>query len=301
MNLEMELMGIKFAPLSIPMQRRLQTLAAGSAVMLFLFGGVVGTFLLVYLIFFTYYWPEAIIYLIWIFALDNATSDRGGRRIEWVREWKWWKYMKDYFPIRVERVPWVELDPKRNYLFCCFPHGILPNGAFSTFCCGFSDFHSLFPQHTPHLMILKMIFYFPLLRDLVLATGMCSVTSESLNYILERPQGGNVAAVIIGGAEETFYAKPGHYNVVLKKRKGFIRIALKNGAPLVPVFSFGEIDVYNQISNPKGSVVRRVQEWVKDLTGVAFAMPMGRGFLQYSFGIVPLRKPISTIGNLLLV
>ena len=46
--------------------------------------------------------------------------------------------------------------------------------------------------------------------------------------------------MIVGGAAESLEAFPGQYRLVLRKRKGFIRIALETGASLVPVFSFGE-------------------------------------------------------------
>ena len=35
--------------------------------------------------------------------------------------------------------------------------------------------------------------------------------------------------------------------LVLKKRKGFIKLAIKHGVPLVPTFSFGEQRVYDLV------------------------------------------------------
>lgn len=46
--------------------------------------------------------------------------------------------------------------------------------------------------------------------------------------------------IVVGGAAEALYAFPGKYDLVLKKRLGFIRVAIRNGACLVPVISFGE-------------------------------------------------------------
>ena len=74
-------------------------------------------------------------------------------------------------------------------------------------------------------------------------------------------------------------------------------MALKNGAPLVPVISFGETDLYSQISNPEGSFTRSVQEILKKWIGFAPVIPLGRGFFQYNYGIVPMRRPVTTLGE----
>lgn len=65
----------------------------------------------------------------------------------------------------------------------------------------------------------------------------------------------------------------------------------------MPVFSFGETDLYDQVSNPEGSLLRKAQEFVKKITGIAFCVPLGRGMLQYSVGIVPRRKPVTTVSK----
>lgn len=46
-------------------------------------------------------------------------------------------------------------------------------------------------------------------------------------------------------------------------RYGFVRLALIAGASLVPVFAFGENELYKQVDNPKGSKLRAFQEKVK--------------------------------------
>ena len=50
-------------------------------------------------------------------------------------------------------------------------------------------------------------------------------------------------------------AHPGINNLTLKNRKGFVKVALQHGAALVPIFSFGENNLFAQIPNPKGRCV----------------------------------------------
>merc|ERR1712129_221007 len=77
--------------------------------------------------------------------------------------------------------------------------------------------------------------------------------------------------------------------LVLAKRKGFVKIALQHGASLVPVFGFGENELFDQVNNPQGSTLRKVQNRLQQSMG--FSMPLfhGRGVFQYDYGIMPLR------------
>jgi hypothetical protein len=76
-----------------------------------------------------------------------------------------------------------------------------------------------------------------------------------------------------------------------------ILYCMSRRTPLVPVISFGEPDVYDQVQNPEGSWLRRAQEFCRRVTGIAPVALLGRGLFQYSFGVVPQRRPITTLGN----
>lgn len=101
--------------------------------------------------------------------------------------------------------------------------------------------------------------------------------------------------LVVGGAQEALNARPGVYKLVLKRRKGFIKCAIQTGAPIVPVFSFNEVEVYDQLSNEPGTRLRRIQEVIKKVTTIAPVVFIGRGFFQYSFGLMPRRYPITTV------
>ena len=57
-----------------------------------------------------------------------------------------------------------------------------------------------------------------------------------------------VASVLVpGGALEALNADPNQIRLVLNRRKGFIKLALRFGSDLVPTFSFGETFIYDQV------------------------------------------------------
>ena len=68
-------------------------------------------------------------------------------------------------------------------------------------------------------------------------------------------------------------------------------------ASLVPVFSFGENDLFKQADNPVGSTLRSFQEKFKHMFGFAPPVFYGRGVFNYTFGLIPFRKPIHTVGK----
>lgn len=74
-----------------------------------------------------------------------------------------------------------------------------------------------------------------------------------------------------------------------------MKIAIQTGASLVPVISFGEVDLFDQPPNEPGSKLRAYQDFVKKWTGVAPAMFHGRGFSENSSGLLPHRRQITTV------
>lgn len=284
-------MKIEFAPLNIPLSRRLQTAAVFQWVFSFLLLAqcCAGIFLMLIL---GRYWVVVALYVGWLY-LDWDTPQSGGRRSEWVRNWTVWRLFRDYFPIHIIKT--AELDPKCNYLLGFHPHGVLVAGAFGNFCTNYTGFKELFPGLKPYLHILPFWFRCPFFREYAMSVGLVSASKKSVTHVLDNEKGGNAAVIVIGGAEEALDAHPGNLTLNILKRKGFIKVALKRGAHLVPVFSFGENELFQQIPNPKGSLLRTVQEKLQQIMG--FSMPLfhARGIFQYSFGVMPYRKPINTV------
>ncbi|XP_041820696.1 2-acylglycerol O-acyltransferase 2-A isoform X2 [Chelmon rostratus] len=236
-------MKIEFAPLNIPLRRRLQTAAVLQWVFSFLALAqcCLAAFVLLAL---SDWWMVAMLYGGWLW-LDWDTPSSGGRRSQWVRTWSVWDYFRDYFPLTLVKT--VDLDPKKNYIFGFHPHGLV------------------------------------------------SSSKSSLSYLVSRPEGGNVAVIAVGGAPEALDARPGALTLQVRNRKGFIKLALKHGAQLVPVFSFGENELFDQMENPTGSPLRRLQNRLQSIMGVAMPLFHARGVFQYSFGLIPYRKPIHTV------
>ncbi|MCJ8750211.1 hypothetical protein PDJAM_G00259920 [Pangasius djambal] len=282
---------MKFAPLNIPVRRRLQTAAVLQWVFSFLALAqcCLAAFVLLCV---SDWWILAALYAGWLY-LDRDTPTSGGRRSHWVRRWTVWKYFRDYFPISLVKM--VDLDPKCNYLFGFHPHGVLVAGAFGNFCTEASQFSKLFPGLTPYLLMLPFWFRVPFFRDYIMCGGLVSSEKASMSYLLSRPGGGAAAVVAVGGAPESLEARPGALTLQLLQRKGFIKLALKHGAVLVPVFSFGENELFDQMENPVGSALRRVQDRLQRIMGVALPLFHARGVFQYSFGLLPYRKPIHTV------
>lgn len=77
-------------------------------------------------------------------------------------------------------------------------------------------------------------FYFPFRREIIIALGVIAASARGITAILKRQGGGNAVCLVVGGAEEALESHEGNYSLCINKRKGFIRLALKNGASLVP-------------------------------------------------------------------
>lgn len=55
------------------------------------------------------------------------------------------------------------------------------------------------------------------------------MAEKSILNLLGGEQRGKVGVLVVGGAAESLNSEPGTYRIVIKNRKGFVRVALKAG------------------------------------------------------------------------
>ncbi|XP_004872736.1 diacylglycerol O-acyltransferase 2-like protein 6 [Heterocephalus glaber] len=277
-------------------QEGLQTLCVMQWIPVYIFLGAIPIILIPYSLVFTEFWALAVLALAWL-AYDWNTHNRGGRRTAWVRNWTLWKYFRNYFPIKLVKTH--DLSPKHNYIIASHPHGVVSYGAFINFATEATGFARIFPSITPFLATLEGIFWIPLVRDYVMSMGVCPVSKLALEYTLTQKDSGNAVVIVVGGATEALLCHPGSSTILLKERKGFVKLALETGAYLVPSYSFGENEIYNQEVFPEGTWIRffqkNFQKTLKKILGLNFCTFHGRGLTQGSWGFLPFNRPITTV------
>ena len=68
---------------------------------------------------------------------------------------------------------------------------------------------------------------------------------------------------------------------------------------LVPVYCFGETNLFVQVPNTIGSKYNQFQVILMKLVGFTLPVFHGRGIFNYTMGLIPFRRPIDTVGKLL--
>lgn len=286
---------VRWAPLNIGLERRLQTLIVlchtlTIAIFLTLF---------FFLCAIPLFWPLLIPYLIYISLFANsATSGTLSGRNDFLRSLRIWNIYASYFPARLHRS--VALASTRKYIFGYHPHGIISHGAFAAFSTEALGFSKLFPGITNTLLTLDSNFRIPLYREYALAMGLASVSRESCENLLTKGGSngegmGRAITIVIGGARESLDALPNTMRLVLKRRKGFIKLAIRTGADLVPVLAFGENELYEQIRSDDHPLIHKFQMLIKRTMGFTVPLFHARGVFNYDVGMMPYRRPLNIV------
>lgn len=245
------------------------------------------------------FWPILIPYLVYI-SLFSATATSGtlSRRSEFLRSLRAWSIYVSYFPAQLHRSE--PLLPTRKYIFGYHPHGIISHGAFAAFATEALGFSKLFPGITNTLLTLDSNFRIPFYREYALAMGLASVSRESCENLLTKggadAEGmGRAITIVIGGARESLDALPRSIRLVLKRRKGFIKLAIRTGADLVPVLAFGENDLYEQVRSDHHPFIHKFQMLIKQTMGFTIPLFHARGVFNYDVGLMPYRRPLNIV------
>jgi hypothetical protein len=209
-----------------------------------------------------------ILYATWVYIDNNiwATHKRGSRPTPFGMDiLSLAKYNADYYPLTLVKDsssivtgssssssvstttsnhPDLVIDEWKDngtYLFSIHPHGFIGHAIWGNFATNnATGLETLFPTLAVRLATLNLNFYVPFAREILLARGFVSASKSSIrNWLLrkvpttawetKRGKVGRVFALVVGGAEEAFYAFPGRNDLILKKRKGFVKLALQTG------------------------------------------------------------------------
>ena len=71
----------------------------------------------------------------------------------------------------------------------------------------------------------------------------------------------------------------------------FFRVAL------IPAYSFGETELYNQYIFTPGGFINSFQKWFQSMVHIYPCAFYGRGFTENSLGFLPYARPVTTIGK----
>ncbi len=241
-----------------------------------------------------------------------------------------WKYFAQYYPIKLHKTQNLEptftekevlvyhkqwswplskifnkghgLDEEKckiqsktgpTYLFGYHPHGAVSMGVMGAFGSEGANWSKLYPGIPVSAMTLVKQFQVPIYRDYLLSLGISSVARLNALELLRR---GQSITIVVGGAQESLMAHPSSTKLVLIRRKGFIKLAMEVGnVCLVPVYAFGENEIYDTVPTESQSFVRRYQIFLKKKLQFTIPLFHARGVFNYDFGLMPYRRPIDIV------
>jgi len=207
-----------------------------------------------------------------------------------------------YFPIRVVFQDTRAFEGRRGdvkmgcpgggsgpLLVVLEPHSVMPVAsmpwtAFNTY---------EWPQGWPsslRFLTSSAIMKAPLSRHLFGWFGATDAGFSNASTLLAR---GDSLVVTPGGAREVMHMRRGRRNVLLASRRGFVRLALRHRAALVPAFAFGQDEVYH-FAGPQ------LCGWSPWVAGLYSAWARHLGFVPVAFWgrkgtPLPLRRPMTVV------
>ena len=126
------------------------------------------------------------------------------------------------------------------------PHGIIPLGTIVNVASEASDFSATYPELGKSRIVIaaSSCFLVPFFRDLLVTSGVLDCSRFNAEKWLRK---GWSLFVVPGGAREGLYSNPHIDWLDLRRKIGFIRLAIRYNVAVVPAYTFNEVDYCQQV------------------------------------------------------
>lgn len=177
--------------------------------------------------------------------------------------------------------PGLDADPSRPYMYVWHPHGFVAY-------CATMLVSGMAVRKQPHgrewfASCAPVLFKIPLLGDIITVTNGRQVDRKSLEALLE---GGASFGIQPGGIHEQAATRHDQEQALFPRKLGFIRLAIKYGRHLMPLYVFGENQLYKRVDG---------FEWltrlIKRATGMTLPVVQAKYGLPQA-GLLPIATPI---------
>jgi hypothetical protein len=111
-----------------------------------------------------------------------------------------------------------------------------------------------------HSLLYKIPFLFDFIDERVLV-------NSGYHHMKQALTDGDSISMCLGNYTEGKYKEKNRITAIVKKRSGIFRLAIETGVPIIPVLSYGEQSMFQQI-NTGGFL-----EWLSKVTGIQLNFP----------------------------
>ncbi|GAX81501.1 hypothetical protein CEUSTIGMA_g8929.t1 [Chlamydomonas eustigma] len=193
----------------------------------------------------------------------------------------------DYFPINVIIEDEDSLKPTESYVIGYEPHSALPVGIPSVFSTPSPKLPKFLSRTNFHSLASSVCFMAPFVRQLWWLLGLRPATRETIDRILKAR--GSVL-LCPGGVQECLHMSQEDELVYLKKRQGFVRMAMRHGSSLLPVFAFGQAKAFSWYRPGPPLMSPAALEWISRKAGAVPLLITGRWLTS-----IPHQRPITIV------
>ena len=171
--------------------------------------------------------------------------------------------------------------PKEPVLYIAHPHGLFFMAPFFHWAARVTDWPEGLARVRP--AVHSIFFKIPGVRELMEAHGAIEATEEEIERTL---RSGDSVVLMPGGVQEIGAER---LTVVIRKRRGYLRIAQRVGCPIVPVLTFGEAELFRPMAG-----LDWFHRYCKAWFGLAVPIPSLASFFRWFRLFKEPLKPVET-------